>query len=174
MPEEPPQRPVRVLQQQRKREILDRQEEPVAFRMILGRGAPRTGCRLRLETGLMPQVKPSPLGYRLRLLESYLRRSPACPGPPPTAIIATTHRCNMACRMCLRAVRTFNGPNMGFDLFRRIIDGSSPHLRYLSLDGPGPGRTRARGCGMDPLSSTLMVPSMPLRECCTKRGPSGI
>jgi pyruvate-formate lyase-activating enzyme len=85
----------------------------------------------------MPQVQPSPLGYRLRLLASYLHRSPICPGPPPTAIVATTHRCNMTCRMCIRAVRAFNGPNMEFDLFRRIIDGSSPYLRYLSLDGPG-------------------------------------
>jgi len=39
--------------------------------------------------------------------------------------------------MCIRAVRTFDGPNMEFDLFRRIVDGSAPYLRYLSLDGPG-------------------------------------
>jgi len=102
-------------------------------------GSQRAAHRPQTQAGnrLMPQVQPSPLGYRLKLLASYLCRSPVCPGPPPTAIIATTHRCNMTCRMCLRAVRTFNLPNMEFDLFRRIIDGSSPYLRYLSLDGPG-------------------------------------
>ncbi len=85
----------------------------------------------------MMQAKLSQLGYRIRLLASYLRRSPVCPGPPPTAIIATTHRCNMTCRMCIRAVRKFEGPDMDFGLFRKIIDTSSPFLQYLSFDGPG-------------------------------------
>ena len=96
----------------------------------------------------MSQPQPSPLGHRLRLLASYLRRSPACPGPPPTAIIATTHRCNMTCRMCLRAVRTFDAPNMESDLFKRIIDCSSPYLRYLSLDGPGETTMNPTAFGM--------------------------
>ncbi len=39
--------------------------------------------------------------------------------------------------MCLRAIRRFDGPNMEFDLFKEIIDGSSPYLQYVSLDGPG-------------------------------------
>ncbi len=39
--------------------------------------------------------------------------------------------------MCLRSVRKFDGPNMEFPLFQHIIDGSLPHLRYISLDGPG-------------------------------------
>jgi sulfatase maturation enzyme AslB (radical SAM superfamily) len=43
----------------------------------------------------------------------------------------------MSCRMCLRRVRTFGGPNMEFDLFKKIIDEWVPSLRYLSLDGPG-------------------------------------
>ncbi len=43
----------------------------------------------------------------------------------------------MTCRMCLRAVRRFAGPDMEFDLFTRIVDGSSPCLQYVSLDGPG-------------------------------------
>ncbi len=43
----------------------------------------------------------------------------------------------MTCRMCLRAIRTFDGPNMEFDLFKKIVDGSSPYLQYLSFDGPG-------------------------------------
>lgn len=43
----------------------------------------------------------------------------------------------MTCRMCIRAVRTFDGPDMESDLYKRIVDGSSPYLRYLSLDGPG-------------------------------------
>ncbi|HYK88110.1 MAG TPA: radical SAM protein [Acidobacteriota bacterium] len=75
--------------------------------------------------------------HRLQLLVGYLRHSCVCPGLPPTAIIATTHRCNMTCRMCLRSVSAFDGPNMEFGLFRMIIDAWSPYLRYLSLDGPG-------------------------------------
>ena len=39
--------------------------------------------------------------------------------------------------MCLRAIRRFDGPNMEFDLFKKIIDSCSPYLQYVSLDGPG-------------------------------------
>jgi hypothetical protein len=39
--------------------------------------------------------------------------------------------------MCLRAIRRLDGPDMEFDLFKKIIDGSSPYLQYVSLDGPG-------------------------------------
>lgn len=39
--------------------------------------------------------------------------------------------------MCLRAVRKFDGPNMEFELFKKIVDDASPYLRYISLDGPG-------------------------------------
>ncbi len=79
----------------------------------------------------------SPTIHRFELLASYLRGSGICPGLPPTAIIATTHRCNMTCKMCLRSVTTFDGPNMEFGLFKKIIDEWAPYLRYLSLDGPG-------------------------------------
>ena len=79
----------------------------------------------------------SSLSYRLKLLDCYLRRAPVCPGLPPTAIIATTHRCNLSCRMCIRAVRTFDGPNMEFSLFRKIVDEGRNFLRYISMDGPG-------------------------------------
>lgn len=75
--------------------------------------------------------------YRFKLLNSYLRRTATCPGPPLTAIIATTHRCNMTCRMCIRAVRKFDGPNMEFDLFKKITNEGKAYLRYISLDGPG-------------------------------------
>jgi radical SAM protein with 4Fe4S-binding SPASM domain len=77
------------------------------------------------------------IGHRLRLLKSYLRGSAVCPGLPPTGIIATTQRCNMTCRMCIRAVRTFDHPDMSFDLFKKIIDEWAPYLRYLSMDGLG-------------------------------------
>lgn len=60
-----------------------------------------------------------------------------CPGLPPTGIIATTHRCNMTCRMCIRATKTFTSPNMDIDLFRKIVDEWTPSLRFISLDGPG-------------------------------------
>ncbi len=43
----------------------------------------------------------------------------------------------MTCRMCLRAIRRFDGPDMEFDLFRKIIDGATPCLQYVSFDGPG-------------------------------------
>ncbi len=79
----------------------------------------------------------SPVRHRLRLLGSYLRGLTICPGLPPTGIIATTQRCNMTCRMCIRAVRTFGHPDMSFDLFRKIIDEWAPYLRYLSMDGLG-------------------------------------
>ena len=79
----------------------------------------------------------SPMLRRLQLLACYLNRSPICSGPPPTAIIATTHRCNMSCKMCIRAIRKFDGPNMDESLFRKIIDEGVPYLRYISLDGPG-------------------------------------
>jgi radical SAM protein with 4Fe4S-binding SPASM domain len=39
--------------------------------------------------------------------------------------------------MCIRAVKTFEGPNMEFDLFKKIVDDGKPFLRYISLDGPG-------------------------------------
>jgi radical SAM protein with 4Fe4S-binding SPASM domain len=77
------------------------------------------------------------VAHRLHLLASYLRGSTICPGLPPTGIIATTQHCNMTCRMCLRAVRSFDGPNMSFDLFKKIVDEWTPYLRYLSLDGVG-------------------------------------
>jgi radical SAM protein with 4Fe4S-binding SPASM domain len=79
----------------------------------------------------------SPLKHRLRLLTSYLRRSSVCPGLPITGIIATTHRCNMSCQMCIRRVRSFDGPDMDLNLFKKIIDEWVPYLRFLSLDGPG-------------------------------------
>ena len=79
----------------------------------------------------------SPGGYRFKLLKSYLQRTATCPGPPLTAIIATTHRCNMTCRMCIRAARSFDGPDMEFDLFKKIIDEGKGCLSYISLDGPG-------------------------------------
>lgn len=78
-----------------------------------------------------------PTAHRLQLLASYIRRSDICPGLPLTAIIATTHRCNMTCKMCLRAVRSFDGPNMEFDFFKMVVDQWVPYLRYISLDGPG-------------------------------------
>lgn len=68
----------------------------------------------------------SPAAHRLQLLGSYLRRSSVCPGLPLTAIIATTHRCNMTWRMHLRAVSTFAGPNMEFVLFKSLIDAWVP------------------------------------------------
>jgi radical SAM protein with 4Fe4S-binding SPASM domain len=43
----------------------------------------------------------------------------------------------MTCRMCIRAVRTFAGPEMEFDLFKKIIDEVKGRLSYISLDGPG-------------------------------------
>jgi radical SAM protein with 4Fe4S-binding SPASM domain len=78
-----------------------------------------------------------PAAHRLRLLIRYLRGSKVCPGLPPTGIIATTQRCNMTCRMCLRTVRSFDGPNMNFDLFKKIVDEWTPYLRFLSMDGLG-------------------------------------
>jgi radical SAM protein with 4Fe4S-binding SPASM domain len=39
--------------------------------------------------------------------------------------------------MCLRSVRSFDGPDMEFDLFKKVVDDGIPHLQYLSLDGPG-------------------------------------
>ncbi len=77
------------------------------------------------------------LSYRIGLLRSYLRGDSVCPGVPPTAIIATTHRCNMTCRMCIRASRTFDESNLEPDLFRKVVDDGIPHLQYISLDGPG-------------------------------------
>jgi len=74
---------------------------------------------------------------RMRLLASYLRGSSVCPGLPPTGIIATTHRCNMSCRMCIRTTRSFAGPDLEFGLFEKIVDEWIPHLRYISMDGPG-------------------------------------
>jgi MoaA/NifB/PqqE/SkfB family radical SAM enzyme len=86
----------------------------------------------------MPQTPiHSPILRRLQLLSCYLNRSLVCPGPPPTVIIATTHRCNMGCKMCIRAVRKFDGSNMDESLFRKIVDDGDPYLRYISLDGPG-------------------------------------
>lgn len=54
----------------------------------------------------------------------------------------------MACRMCLRAIRKFDGPNMDFGLFKKIVDSSSPHLRYISLDGPGETTMNPEAFGM--------------------------
>lgn len=85
----------------------------------------------------MSAARISQAAHRLQLLASYLRRSGVCPGLPLTGIIATTHRCNMTCRMCIRAVRSFDGPEMEFGLFKKLIDEWIPYLRYISLDGPG-------------------------------------
>jgi radical SAM protein with 4Fe4S-binding SPASM domain len=85
----------------------------------------------------MTDTSKAVVGHRLRLLKSYLWGSAVCPGLPPTGIIATTQRCNMTCRMCIRAVRRFDYPDMSFDLFKKIIDEWAPHLRYLSMDGLG-------------------------------------
>ena len=43
----------------------------------------------------------------------------------------------MACRMCLRAVMPFDGPDLEMALFRKIIDEGAPWFRYICLDGPG-------------------------------------
>ncbi len=75
--------------------------------------------------------------HRLRLLFRYLQGSPVCPGLPPTAVIANTHRCNHFCRMCIREAVTFDGPDMEVGLFKKIIDEGSSYFRYISLDGPG-------------------------------------
>jgi pyruvate-formate lyase-activating enzyme len=82
-------------------------------------------------------MRNSTLVHRFRLLRSYMRKSSVCPGLPLTGIIATTYRCNMTCRMCLRKIRNFSGPDMEFSLFKKIVDGWLPYLRYLSLDGLG-------------------------------------
>lgn len=79
----------------------------------------------------------SPSVHRLRLLRCYLRGAPVCPGLPPTAVVATTHRCNHFCRMCIREARAFAGPEMEVGLFHKIIDEGATYFRYLSLDGPG-------------------------------------
>ena len=39
--------------------------------------------------------------------------------------------------MCIRAARSFDGPDMEFDLFKKIIDEGKGCLSYISLDGPG-------------------------------------
>lgn len=39
--------------------------------------------------------------------------------------------------MCLRAVQTFDGPDLKMALFRTIIDEGAPYFRYICLDGPG-------------------------------------
>ena len=80
---------------------------------------------------------PSPVAHRLKLLAGYLRGQAVCPGLPLTAVIAATRRCNMACRMCLRAVMPFDGPDLEMALFRKIIDEGAPWFRYVCLDGPG-------------------------------------
>jgi hypothetical protein len=67
--------------------------------------------------------------HRIRLLSCYMRRDVICPGLPLTAIIATTHRCNMTCRMCIRAAMPFDGPDMDFRLFAKIIDEGTPYIR---------------------------------------------
>jgi radical SAM protein with 4Fe4S-binding SPASM domain len=79
----------------------------------------------------------SPAIHRLRLLFHYLQGLTICPGLPPTAVIANTHRCNQFCRMCIREAMTFGGPDMEFGLFQKIIDEGASYFRYLSLDGPG-------------------------------------
>jgi MoaA/NifB/PqqE/SkfB family radical SAM enzyme len=87
--------------------------------------------------GMFSTSRNSKMMHRFRLLGSYLRKSSVCPGLPITGIIATTYRCNMTCRMCLRKIRNFSGPDMEFSLFKKIIDEWRPYLRYLSLDGLG-------------------------------------
>ena len=94
----------------------------------------------------MPQV--SPMLHRLRLLLRYLQGSPVCPGLPPTAVIAHTHKCNHFCRMCIREAMPFDGPDMGVDLFRKIIDEGAPYFRYISLDGPGETVMNPEAMGM--------------------------
>ncbi len=79
----------------------------------------------------------SPGFHRLRLLLHYLKGSAVCPGLPPTAVIANTHKCNHFCRMCIREAVAFDGPDMEIGLFKKIIDEGAPYFRYISLDGPG-------------------------------------
>jgi radical SAM protein with 4Fe4S-binding SPASM domain len=74
---------------------------------------------------------------RLRLLSRYLSGSPVCPGLPPTVVIANTHACNHYCRMCIREAIKFDGPNLEFELFRKLIDEGAGYFRYISFDGPG-------------------------------------
>ena len=73
----------------------------------------------------------------LRLLRNYLHGDLECAGLPTTAVMGVTNRCNLSCPMCLRAVREFPGPELGFDFFRIVIDQGAPFFRYISLDGPG-------------------------------------
>ena len=37
----------------------------------------------------------------------------------------------------IRAVHTFDGPDMEFSLFRKFVDEGRAFLRFISLDGPG-------------------------------------
>src|SRR5439155_27043996 len=75
--------------------------------------------------------------HRLRLLARYLSGSPVCPGLPPTVVVANTHACNHFCRMCIREAIKFDGPNLEFGLFRKLIDEGAGYFRYISFDGPG-------------------------------------
>ena len=39
--------------------------------------------------------------------------------------------------MCIREAIKFDGPNLEFGLFRKLIDEGAGYFRYISFDGPG-------------------------------------
>jgi|GEM_PF-7094086 len=76
-------------------------------------------------------------GLPFRQLLAYLAGRETCPGLPATLVAATTHRCNLACRMCLRAVRSFQQPDLTPALLWRAIEAGCGLVRHVILDGPG-------------------------------------
>src|SRR5437899_2864343 len=102
---------------------------------MLAKPACNVIIQMRMAISAMAGLRPSV--QRLRLLACYLSGSPVCPGLPPTVVVANTHACNHFCRMCIREAIKFDGPNLEFGLFRKLIDEGAGYFRYISFDGPG-------------------------------------
>ena len=75
-----------------------------------------------------------------------LERTDAATQDPVCLYLETTNRCNLPCATCPRTFEELEPPaNMGFDLFRSIVD-QFPHVSRVVLHGIG---------------EPLMVPHLP-------------
>src|SRR5712692_10928116 len=73
---------------------------------------------------------------KLKLLRSYLFRSPYSEGVPAHWVIESTNKCNLSCPMCSREKSPSFG-HMSFELFRKIIDENGQVMELAVPYGAG-------------------------------------
>lgn len=79
----------------------------------------------------------SKIKNRYELAKSYLGKRVHINGFPRVLGVEVTNRCNLKCIMCARAEMTRKLGDMGFELFKKIIDEAQGYLEFVWLQDLG-------------------------------------